>query len=83
MGQDAIDRARFVKIDFLAVGALSQVQDALRAIESRHGNPIDLSRIDFEDEAVYSMLHKADTIGVFQVESAAQQQTITRIKPKN
>ncbi len=81
--KDAIDRARFVKIDFLAVGALSQVQDALRAIESRHGNPIDLSRIDFEDEAVYSMLHKADTIGVFQVESAAQQQTITRIKPKN
>ncbi len=81
--KNAIDQARFVKIDFLAIGALSQVQDALRAIERRHGNSIDLSRIDFEDEAVYSMLHKADTIGVFQVESAAQQQTIPRIKPKN
>ena len=81
--KDSIDRARFVKIDFLAIGALSQVQDALRAIEERHGTSIDLSRIDFEDKAVYAMLHKADTIGIFQVESAAQQQTIPRIKPEN
>ena len=81
--KDSIDRARFVKIDFLALGALSQVQDALRAIEQRHGKSLDLSRINFEDQAVYAMLHKADTIGVFQVESAAQQQTIPRIKPVN
>ena len=81
--KDSIDRARFVKIDFLALGALSQVQDALRAIEQRHGKSLDLSRIDFEDQAVYAMLHKPDTIGIFQVESAAQQQTIPRIKPVN
>ena len=81
--KDSIDRACFVKIDFLALGALSQIQDALLAIENRHGNSVDLSRIDFEDKAVYAMLHKADTIGVFQVESAAQQQTIPRIKPEN
>ncbi len=81
--KDSIDQARFVKIDFLAIGALSQAQDALRAIEARHGAFPDLSRIDFEDPSVYAMLHKADTIGVFQVESAAQQQTIPRIKPEN
>ncbi len=81
--KNSIDQARFVKIDFLAVGALSQVQDALRAIEDRHEKFLDLSRIDFDDPAVYAMLHKADTIGVFQVESAAQQQTIPRIKPEN
>ena len=81
--KDSIDRARFVKIDFLALGALSQVQDALRAIEQRHGKSLDLSRIDFEDQSVYAMLHKPDTIGIFQVESAAQQQTIPRIKPVN
>ncbi len=81
--KDSIEQARFVKIDFLAIGALSQMQDALRAIEARHGTSIDLSRIDFEDPSVYAMLHKADTIGVFQVESAAQQQTIPRIKPQN
>ena len=81
--KDSIDRSRFVKIDFLAVGALSQLQDALRAIEERHGNYVNLSCIDFDDPAVYAMLHKADTIGIFQVESAAQQQTIPRIKPRN
>ena len=83
--KDSIDQARFVKIDFLALGALSQMQDAVRAIEARRpGAPlIDLSRIDFEDKAVYAMLHSADTIGIFQVESAAQQQTIPRLRPKD
>ncbi len=81
--KDSVDAAGFVKIDFLALGALSQLQDALQLIEQRTGRYIDLSRIDFEDPAVYEMLHRADTIGVFQVESAAQIQTITRIKPRN
>ncbi|MDA0989048.1 MAG: DNA polymerase III subunit alpha [Chloroflexi bacterium] len=81
--KDSIDDAGFVKIDFLALGALSQMQDALQLIEERTGNYIDLSRIDFEDEDVYASLHRADTIGIFQVESAAQMQTITRIKPRN
>jgi len=81
--RDAIDMAGFVKIDFLALGALSQVQRALDLIEVRHGKRVDLSRIDFEDPYVYQMLHQGDTIGVFQIESAAQLQTITRIKPQN
>ena len=81
--KDSIDDAGFVKIDFLALGALSQMQDILQLVEYRTGHYIDLSRIDFEDESVYSMLHKSDTIGIFQVESAAQMQTIVRIKPRN
>ena len=81
--KDSIDDAGFVKIDFLALGALSQMQEALQLIEERTGHYIDLSRIDFEDEAVYETLHKADTIGIFQVESAAQMQTINRIRPRN
>ncbi len=81
--KDSIDDAGFVKIDFLALGALSQLQDALQFIEQRTGSYIDLSRVDFEDPAVYEMLHRADTIGVFQVESAAQMQAIIRIKPRN
>jgi error-prone DNA polymerase len=81
--KDGIDQARFVKIDFLALGTLSQMQEALLLIEEREGRYIDLSRIDFSDPAVYEMLHKADTIGIFQVESAAQMQTIPRIKPWN
>ncbi len=81
--KDSIDDAGFVKIDFLALGALSQMQEALQLIEKRTGRYIDLSRIDFEDSDVYDSLHRADTIGIFQVESAAQMQTITRIRPRN
>ena len=81
--KDSIDQAGFVKIDFLALGALSQMQECLLLIEERQGEYIDLSRIDFNDRAVYESMHQADTIGVFQVESAAQMQTVPRIKPWN
>jgi error-prone DNA polymerase len=81
--KDSIDQAGFVKIDFLALGALSQMQESLQLIEEREGRYIDLSRIDFQDQRVYEMMHQADTIGVFQVESAAQMQTVPRIKPRN
>ncbi len=81
--KDSIDDAGFVKIDFLALGALSQLQEAIEMIKQRTGKRIDMSRIDFEDKNVYDMLCKADTIGIFQVESAAQMQTITRLKPRN
>ena len=81
--KDSIDQAGFVKIDFLALGALSQMQETLQLVEEREGHYIDLSRIDFEDQAVYGMMHRADTIGIFQVESAAQMQTVPRIRPRN
>ena len=81
--KDSIDQAGFVKIDFLALGALSQMQECLLLIEEREGKYIDLSRIDFNDRAVYETMHRADTIGIFQVESAAQMQTVPRIKPRN
>ncbi len=81
--KDSIDDAGFVKIDFLALGALSQMQEAVELIKKRTGQRIDMSRIDFDDQKVYDMLCKGDTIGIFQVESAAQMQTITRMKPRN
>jgi error-prone DNA polymerase len=81
--KDSIDDAGFVKIDFLALGALSQMQQAVELIKQHTGNRVDMSRIDFEDKRVYDMLCKGDTIGIFQVESAAQIQTITRLRPRN
>jgi len=81
--KDSIDDAGFVKIDFLALGTLSQLQEAVGFIKDRTGERIDLSRIDFEDTAVYDMLCRGDTIGIFQVESSAQMQTITRLRPRN
>jgi error-prone DNA polymerase len=81
--KDSVDDAGFVKIDFLALGALSQMQEVVELIEKRTGERLDLSRIDFEDNAVYDMLCSGDTVGIFQVESAAQMQTITRLRPRN
>jgi error-prone DNA polymerase len=81
--KDSIDDAGFVKIDFLALGTLSQLQEAIELIKKNTGKRIDLSRIDFEDNAVYDMLCRGDTIGIFQVESSAQMQTITRLRPRN
>ncbi|MXX93220.1 MAG: DNA polymerase III subunit alpha [Chloroflexi bacterium] len=77
------DSAGFLKIDFLSLGALSQMQECLQLIEKRTGSHVDLSRIDFNDQAVYDDFARGDTVGVFQVESAAQMQTITRMKPRN
>jgi error-prone DNA polymerase len=81
--KDSIDDAGFVKIDFLALGTLSQLQEAIGLIKDRTGKRIDLSRIDFADTAVYDMLCRGDTIGIFQVESSAQMQTIIRLRPRN
>ena len=81
--KSAIESAGFIKIDFLALGTLSQMQETLQLIEDREGRYLDLSRINFADQDVYRSIHEADTIGIFQVESAAQRQTTPRIRPVN
>ena len=81
--KNTVEDAGFVKIDFLALGALSQLTEALELIRKQTEKQIDISRIDFEDQNVYNDIQNADTIGVFQIESAAQMQTVTRIKPRN
>ncbi|MBC8452836.1 MAG: error-prone DNA polymerase, partial [Chloroflexi bacterium] len=81
--KNAAEDAGFVKIDFLALGALSQLTEALELIRKQTEERVDISRIDFEDHAVYTDIHNADTIGVFQIESAAQMQTVTRLRPRN
>lgn len=81
--KNAAEDAGFVKIDFLALGALSQLTEALELIRKNTEQRVDVSRIDFEDHAVYTDIHNADTIGVFQIESAAQMQTVTRLRPRN
>jgi error-prone DNA polymerase len=81
--KDSIDDARMVKVDFLALGMLSLVDYCLDEIEARRGVRIDLSRIDFDDPAVYDMICAGDTVGVFQVESRAQMQTLPRTRPRS
>ena len=81
--KDSIDDARMVKIDFLALGMLSLVEECIDLIAEQRGTLVDLSRIDFEDERVYDRICSGDTIGVFQIESRAQIQMLPRTQPRN
>src|SRR5207244_5713043 len=82
--KDSCDDARFVKIDFLALGMLSLVEECVELIATRGGGtPPDLSRIDFADQAVYDRICRGDTVGLFQIESRAQIQMLRRTRPRN
>lgn len=81
--KDSCEDAGFIKIDFLALGMLSLVEESTDLISERHGEAPDLSRIDFEDEVVYDRLAEGDTVGVFQIESRAQIQMLRRTRPRN
>ena len=81
--KDSCDDARFIKIDFLALGMLSLVEECVELIARRTGTPPDLSRINFEDPVIYDRLCAGDTIGLFQIESRAQIQMIRRSRPRN
>ncbi|HEX4575457.1 MAG TPA: DNA polymerase III subunit alpha, partial [Gemmatimonadales bacterium] len=80
--KDSCDDARFVKIDFLALGMLSLVEECVERIAARVGSPPDLSRIDFSDPVVYDRIGRGDTVGLFQIESRAQIQMIRRTRPR-
>ena len=79
--KDSCEDAHFIKIDFLALGMLSLVEECLDLIDTLGGAPVDLSRIDFNDPAVYRMIQDGDTVGVFQIESRAQIQMLRRTIP--
>ncbi|MEX2465363.1 MAG: DNA polymerase III subunit alpha [Gemmatimonadota bacterium] len=81
--KDSCEDAGFIKIDFLALGMLSLVEEGIDLISERHGEAPDLSRIDFEDEVIYDRLCDGDTVGIFQVESRAQIQMLRRTRPRN
>src|SRR5881398_3361126 len=81
--KDSCDDARFVKIDFLALGMLSLVEECVELVAAQEGTPPDLSRIDFADPAVYDRICRGDTVGLFQIESRAQIQMLRRTRPRN
>jgi error-prone DNA polymerase len=80
--KDSCDDARFIKIDFLALGMLSLVEECLELIVDSGKDPIDLSQVELDDPKVYDAICKGDTIGIFQIESRAQIQMLTRTKPR-
>ncbi len=81
--KDSCADAGFLKIDLLGLGMLSAVERCVDEIDRVRGQRIDLSRISFEDEATFAAIAQADTVGVFQIESRAQMQSLKRTKPAN
>ena len=81
--KDSCADAGFLKIDLLGLGMLSAVEDCVEQIAIEHGTTVDLSRIELDDEAVYAEIQAADTVGVFQIESRAQMQSLLQTRPEN
>ena len=80
--KDSCADAGFLKIDLLGLGMLSCVEECVDRIAQLHGAPIDLSRVPLDDPAVFAEIQAADTVGVFQIESRAQMQSLLRTKPE-
>ncbi len=81
--KDSCADAGFLKIDLLGLGMLSAVERCVEEIERTRHERIDLSRIDFADSEVYAQIQRAETTGVFQIESRAQMSMLPRTLPES
>jgi error-prone DNA polymerase len=80
--KDSCSDAGFLKIDLLGLGMLSAVEECVDQVVRLRGERIDLSRIPLDDPAVYREIQDADTVGLFQIESRAQMQSLLRTRPE-
>ena len=80
--KDDIDALGFMKIDVLALGMLTCIRKAFDEAKTNYGLNLTLANIPQDDSAVYDMICHADTIGVFQIESRAQQSMLPRLRPR-
>lgn len=80
--KDSLEAAGLVKIDILGLRMLSAISDSLQMVKAAGGQILDFDHLPFDDAAVYEMVSRADTIGVFQVESRAQAQVLPRLRPR-
>jgi error-prone DNA polymerase len=80
--KDDIDALGFLKIDVLALGMLTCIRKAFDLAKKHYDLDLTLANIPQDDPAVYEMVSHADTIGVFQIESRAQQSMLPRLRPK-
>ena len=81
--KDDLDAVGLLKIDVLALGMLTCIRRGFDLIERHHGPRFTLATVPAEDPTVYEMLGRADSLGVFQVESRAQMSMLPRLQPKN
>jgi error-prone DNA polymerase len=71
-----------IKVDLLGLGMMAVLEDSIQTIRDSYGEEVDLAHLPQEDKTVYEALQRADTIGLFQVESRAQMSCLPRLKPK-
>ncbi|HSG55646.1 MAG TPA: error-prone DNA polymerase, partial [Paracoccaceae bacterium] len=81
--KDDIDTLGILKVDVLSLGMLTCIRKAFDLMAQHHGAHYTLANLPSEDAAVYDMLCKADSVGVFQVESRAQMNFLPRMRPRN
>jgi error-prone DNA polymerase len=81
--KDDLDDLGLLKVDVLGLGMLSALQRSLDMIEQFRGRRYTLASIPAEDPQTYRMIQRADTVGVFQIESRAQMSMLPRLKPRN
>ncbi|MBY8823004.1 DNA polymerase III subunit alpha [Sphingomonas colocasiae] len=77
-----VEGAGLVKFDFLGLKTLSVLQKAVQLLAKR-GVQVDLSTLEWDDEGVYKLLQKGDTVGVFQLESEGMRRTLAAVRPSN
>ena len=70
-----------IKVDLLGLGMMAALEESIEILHS-HGHDVDLARLPPDDPKTYAMIQKADTIGVFQIESRAQMATLPRLRPQ-
>ncbi|HEU5284731.1 MAG TPA: hypothetical protein VFU53_13015, partial [Burkholderiales bacterium] len=80
--KDDLDALGLLKVDVLALGMLTAIRRALNLIADHRRRPFTISDVPPEDPGVYEMVSRADTIGVFQIESRAQQAMLPRMRPQ-
>ena len=80
--KDDIDTLGLMKVDVLALGMLSCLRRGLDLLQAHYGKDYSLATLPADDAAVYDMLSRADSVGVFQVESRAQMSMLPRLKPQ-
>ncbi|HJV51217.1 MAG TPA: error-prone DNA polymerase, partial [Noviherbaspirillum sp.] len=80
--KDDLDALGLMKVDILALGMLSMIRRALDLISAQRGERFELQDIPAEDPATYEMIGRADTVGVFQIESRAQMSMLPRMRPR-
>jgi len=81
--KDGVADAGLIKLDLLGLRMLSAIHESGELVEREHHVSLDLEGIPLDDEAVYDMICRGDTIGVFQVESRAQLQTLPQTRPRS